>query len=135
MYEPGVSNVTSVVTRPSDGIVGATQTGAHGELAPARVSSHALICTGLNVTFPSPRYTNHDRWRPTFLPTVTRAGGSIARFARTGLSGFVSADAVSRRDPGLLTAEPARPAPRRLGMPSSMTIATIERGSPTRTVR
>ncbi len=39
------------------------QTGAHGELAPARVSSQALTWGGSNVTFPptGPRYMNHER--------------------------------------------------------------------------
>jgi len=67
------------VILPSAGHAGGTQTGAHGEFAPARVSSHDMICSGENVTAPVPRYTYHDTCRPTFLPTVTRAGGNIAR--------------------------------------------------------
>src|ERR687897_2820443 len=81
-YVPGSAKVTCTVTLPSGGIGGATHTGDHGELAPTRVSSHDMICSGVNCTRPLPRYTNHDTWRPTFLPTVTRDGGSIARLTR-----------------------------------------------------
>ena len=40
---PGSSNRTCVVVMPSAGSGGANHTGAHGELAPAVVSSHGLI--------------------------------------------------------------------------------------------
>jgi hypothetical protein len=46
-------------------------------LAPARVSSHDLICGGVKVTLPAPRYTQRHV-QPWFLPTVTRAGGCSA---------------------------------------------------------
>ena len=59
---PGTLNVTLVVTLPSLGIGGANHTGAQGELAPTRKSSHVLICGGSNCTghglllvFPAPR--------------------------------------------------------------------------------
>ena len=64
-----------------------TYGGAHGEFAPVRVSSHTLICSGVKVTLPGPRYMNQERCRPTFLPTVILDGGSMARFGRCELSG------------------------------------------------
>src|SRR5690349_8691342 len=67
---------------PSAAMGGANHTGAHGELAPARVSSQALICSGEKWTLPAPRYTNQERCNPRFLPTVTRVGGSNAGFSR-----------------------------------------------------
>jgi hypothetical protein len=39
---PGSENVTCAGCSPSSGIFGAVHCGAHGELAPARVSSHGL---------------------------------------------------------------------------------------------
>src|SRR5262245_44537132 len=61
-YVPGSLNETFTGSLPSAGIGGAVHCGAHGELAPARVSSHALTCGGSKVTFAptGPRYTNHD---------------------------------------------------------------------------
>src|SRR5262245_1769460 len=55
IYVPGWSKMTSTVTLPSAGNGGANQTGAHGELAPARVSSHDLIWSGEKCTLPAPR--------------------------------------------------------------------------------
>src|SRR5688572_4459334 len=123
MYVPGSLKVTCTVTRPSGGNCGATHTGAHGELAPTRVSSHDMICSGENVTLPLPRYTNHDTCRPTFLPTVTRAGGNMAR--------LIVVVVVTLREPALLTADPDKPEPRRFGMPSSVTTAASGTASPT----
>src|SRR5215203_6697334 len=82
-----------------------------------------MICSGENSTAPLPRYTNHDTCRPTFFPTVTRAGGCVARL--TVVVGVIG------RDPALLTEAPDKPAPRRLGMPSSLTIVDSSTGSPT----
>ena len=42
-YVPGSAKVTSTAILLSAGIGGANQMGAHGEFAPARVSSHGLI--------------------------------------------------------------------------------------------
>src|SRR6185503_5303106 len=123
-YVPGSEKDACTCTLPSAGISGATQTGAQGEFAPVRVSSHTLICSGVKVTFPGPRYKNHERWRPTFLPTVTRDGGCVARFGRATLSGFVPDAAVASSRAELRTAAPAKPAPRGFGMPSSLTSVT-----------
>jgi hypothetical protein len=60
-----------------------------------------MICSGENVTAPLPRYTYHDTCRPTFLPTVTRAGGCIAR--------LIVVVGVIGRDPVLLTEAPDNP--------------------------
>ena len=57
----GTNAPASGTNQPSSaGSFGADQSGAHGELAPARVSSQALTCGGSNVTLPGPRYRNQD---------------------------------------------------------------------------
>src|SRR5882724_1867616 len=96
-YVPGSLNVTWTGVLPSAGIGSATQIGAHGEFAPARVSSHGLTCGGSNVTLApaGPRYRNHETWRPTFLPTVTLDGGCMARFGRAAASDRPAAAAAS----------------------------------------
>src|SRR5262249_28013943 len=86
-YVPGSLKVTVTGTPPSAGRGGAVHKGAHGEFAPARVSSHALTCAGSNVTFApaGPRYRNHDTCSPRALPTVIRVGGTSApRGSRLG---------------------------------------------------
>src|SRR5205807_5727528 len=116
-------NVTVTDWRPSAGIGVACHIGAHGELEPTRVSSHALTCGGSNVTLPptGPRYRNHDVCRPMFLPTVIRVGGRMAAFA-SALFAAVCASSVPAA-PRARTAAPA-PSPRRLGIPSSLTSDT-----------
>src|SRR4029453_18969776 len=109
-YVPGSEKDACTCTLPSAGISGATHTGAQGEFAPVRVSSHTLICSGVKVTLPGPRYRNHERCRPTFLPTVTRDGGFIARFARTPFSELGVAPAVASSRAEFRTAAPANPA-------------------------
>ena len=119
---------------PSFGMAGGVQSGAQGEFAPVRVSSHGLIWMGSNVTGApaGERYTHQEMWRPTFLPTVALAGGCMARFARGAAS--VVATALSVRVPRFDTAAPARPAPRNFGMPSSVTSDATDTGCPTFTV-
>src|SRR5688500_14182103 len=87
------------------------------------------------VTLPAPRYTYHVTCRPTFLPTVTLWGGSIARLTRCGFSALVSEMRASFRDPTFDTAEPDRPDPRRFGIPSSVTTADRVTVSPTLAVK
>src|SRR5205807_1920670 len=108
----GSSNTTSTGILPSAASGGANHTGAHGEFAPARVSSHGLIWSGEKCTLPAPRYTNQDTCNPRFLPTVTRVGGSIAGLIRAA---GVGADVA----PGVAAAAAPRPlAPSPAGAPA-----------------
>ena len=68
---------------------------------------------------------------PISRPAISRLGRCT--FSEPG--GAVDATAVSLRDPGRETAAPARPSPRGLGMPSSVTIIVNVSGgySPTET--
>jgi len=59
--------------------------GDHGEFMLARVSSQDFTCSGSKVTFPLPRYTNHDRCKPVTLPTVMRLGGDISGCSRCAM--------------------------------------------------
>src|SRR5262245_8474542 len=123
----------------------ANQSGDHGELAPARVSSQLLTVGGSNFTSPAPRYTNQDRWRPRFLPTVTRAGGLSAGFGGAGLAAPAPAPAGAASPPRTPTAASscARDAMsasncsrvRAFGMPSSVSFTTVVSVSPTFTDR
>jgi len=54
-YLPGSSKVALTSTRPSLGITGGVQFGAHGEFMFARVSSQGLTCSGSMTTLPAPR--------------------------------------------------------------------------------
>src|SRR5207245_1047466 len=104
---PGASNTTSTGILPSAGNGGANQTGAHGEFAPARVSSQDLIWSGEKCTLPAPRYTNQDTCKPRFLPTVTRVGGSIAGLIRAAGAGVDAAPDAGAAAPRPLAPSPA----------------------------
>src|SRR6185295_5660603 len=120
------------------------QSGAHGELAPARVSSHGLICGGSNVTGAGPRYRNQDTCSPRFLPTVIRVGGNIAglRGGVAAAAGAAAAGAVAVVAAVVVVCSAARACAaatrarlRGFGMPSSLTSETSVTGCPTLTFR
>src|SRR6185295_9494136 len=118
------------------------QSGAHGELAPARVSSHGLICGGSNVTAAGPRYRNQDTCSPRFLPTVIRVGGNIAGLrggvaAAAGAAAAGAGAAVVAADCSAARACAAatRARLRGFGMPASVTSETSVNGCPTFTFR
>src|SRR6185436_1288313 len=128
--------------------MGADHSGAHGELAPARVSSHGLICGGSNVTGAGPRYRNQDTCSPRFLPTVIRVGGNIAglRGGVAAAAGAAAAGAVAGAVAGVVAvvvvcsaaracAAATRARLRGFGMPSSLTSETSVNGCPTFTFR
>ena len=54
-FQQRTGHPPSTTHLPSGGTGGGTQPFAHGEFAPARVSSHTLACKGLKLTFPAPR--------------------------------------------------------------------------------
>ena len=98
-YVPGAPNVTVVVSRPSAGIGGANQTGAHGELAPTRKSSHVLICGGSKCDRAGAPKWNHEKCRPLLLRTLPCSGGLRQRSTGSGVSLAGETDALPAPTP------------------------------------
>ena len=125
---PARRTSTCTGTLPSAGSCGAAHSGAHGELAPARVSSHALICGGSNVTLPGSAVDEPRHVQPEVLADRDAGRRRHRRVSRRGVAAApVGADCAAAR---ACAAATPRQVSRGFGMPSSLTSVTSVTGSP-----